>query len=392
MSKNWSTVRLDEVLTPVAREEAVDAMKEYRLLGIRLDGQGPFLRETVTGAQTSAAKLFRVAKGDFIYSRLFAWRGAFGVIEQELDGCHVSGEFPTFRSKDGAIDVHFLRYWFRLRSTLDRVEEDCTGSTPLTRNRFKENFFLDLEIPLPPPEEQRQIVAQIEELAAKVEEAQILRRDAVDETEAMLESALNRCWSGQKRWNRKRVGMLAKTVSGQVDPRIEPYASLPHINGEVIEPATCRLLPNYRLAKEDGVTSGKYHFRSGAILYSKIRPYLRKAVQVPFEGICSADVYAFEEISAEIDARFFMYSLVAPPFTEYANAISGRTRMPKLNQDQLFAFELSYPDLGEQREIVTYLDDLQGRVNGLKEVQAETSVEINALMPSVLDKAFRGEL
>src|SRR6266851_633499 len=140
MSNNWPKVRLDEVLEKVTREEAPEAIKEYRLLGIRLDGQGPFLREVVSGTQTSATKLFRVAEGDFIYSRLFAWRGAFGVISPELDGCYVSGEFPTFLPANGQVDLRFLRYWFRLRSTLSKVEEDCTGSTPLTRNRFKEQF------------------------------------------------------------------------------------------------------------------------------------------------------------------------------------------------------------------------------------------------------------
>lgn len=70
--KPWPKVSLGDVLTRVEREEKVDASQEYRLLGIRLEGQGPFLRETVMGTQTSATKLFRVATGDFIYSRLFA--------------------------------------------------------------------------------------------------------------------------------------------------------------------------------------------------------------------------------------------------------------------------------------------------------------------------------
>jgi type I restriction enzyme S subunit len=181
MSKQWPCVKLREVLTPAAREEAVDASKEYRLLGIRLEGQGPFLRETVMGTQTSAAKLFRVAKGDFIYSRLFACRGAFGVISEELDGCYVSGEFPTFVPAAGNVNVQFLKYWFRLPSVIATVDADCSGSTPLTRNRFKENFFLALEIPLPPLAEQRRVVARIEELAAQINEARTLRQQAGDE-------------------------------------------------------------------------------------------------------------------------------------------------------------------------------------------------------------------
>ena len=174
MKQKWPMVKLGEVLKPVAREEAVDPLKEYRLLGIRLDGQGPFLRETVSGSQTSATKLFRVKKGDFIYSRLFASRGAFGMITEELDGCYVSGEFPTFVAVTDRLEVDFLKYWFRLPSVIATVNENCSGSTPLTRNRFKEHFFLALEIPLPPLEEQRRIVARIEALAAQIEEARSL--------------------------------------------------------------------------------------------------------------------------------------------------------------------------------------------------------------------------
>jgi len=192
--KPWPTVRLGEVLTPTVRGESVDASKEYRLLGIRLDGQGPFLRETVMGTQTSATKLFCVAENDFIYSRLFACRGAFGVISKELDGCYVSSEFPAFVPVPGKIDVEYLKYWFRLPSVIATVDADCSGSTPLTRNRFKENFFRALEIPLPPLAEQRRVVARIEELAAKIHEARTLRHQAAEEAEALMAGVEREIW------------------------------------------------------------------------------------------------------------------------------------------------------------------------------------------------------
>ena len=50
------------------------------------------------------------------------------------------------------------------------------------------------------------------------------------------------------------------------------------------------------------------------------------------------------------------------------------------------------PSLTEQREVVAYLDQLQTNVDALKKLQAQTSVELDALMPSILDKAFKGEL
>ena len=42
--------------------------------------------------------------------------------------------------------------------------------------------------------------------------------------------------------------------------------------------------------------------------------------------------------------------------------------------------------------IIAYLDDLQGKVDELRRLQAETQKELDALMPSVLAKAFAGEL
>ncbi len=87
-----------------------------------------------------------------------------------------------------------------------------------------------------------------------------------------------------------------------------------------------------------------------------------------------------------------MYSLVEPNFTAYADALSGRARIPKLNQQQLLAYKLSFPPLDEQKGIVIYLDSLQEKADALKRLQAESAAELDALLPAVLARAFRGEL
>ncbi len=37
-----------------------------------------------------------------------------------------------------------------------------------------------------------------------------------------------------------------------------------------------------------------------------------------------------------------------------------------------------------------YQDEVQGKVKALKSLQAETAAELEALLPAVLDRAFRG--
>jgi type I restriction enzyme S subunit len=50
------------------------------------------------------------------------------------------------------------------------------------------------------------------------------------------------------------------------------------------------------------------------------------------------------------------------------------------------------PSLSEQRRIVEHLDALQAKVDALKAMQSQTAAELDALLPSILDRAFKGEL
>ncbi len=72
--------------------------------------------------------------------------------------------------------------------------------------------------------------------------------------------------------------------------------------------------------------------------------------------------------------------------------VKGGTTVQSLVWDKVSNFEVAIPSLSEQQHIVAYLDDLQAKVDVLKRIQAETSAELDALLPSVLDKAFKGEL
>ena len=107
-----ATISLGDVAQQVDRFEAVLPDTEHRLLGMRSKIGGPFLRETKKGTETAAQKLNRVQVGDFIYSRLFAWQGSFGLIPNEMDGCYVSNEFPIFQLDNSRVEPGYLVYWF----------------------------------------------------------------------------------------------------------------------------------------------------------------------------------------------------------------------------------------------------------------------------------------
>lgn len=393
--KPWPTVRLGEVLTPTERGENVDAAKEYRLLGIRLEGQGPFLRETVMGTQTSATKLFRVATGDFIYSRLFACRGAFGVITEELDGCHVSGEFPTFVPVPGKVDVEFLKYWFRLPSVIATVDADCSGSTPLTRNRFKENFFLALEIPLPPLVEQRRVVARIEALAAQIHEARTLRHQAAEEADALQLHVARDLFPEPSDnvvsdWIKFQTGYAFKSEwFSESGIRLARNANVGH--GTLDWSETVRL-PESRRAEFP-----RFELQEGDILITLDRPVISTGVKVARVRKDDLPCLLLQRVaraqfqSDSVLPEFFFRWLRSPHFTSAIDP--GRSNgVPHISHKDIEKIPFAAPPLPEQRRIVAELDALQAEVDALKRLQAETAAELDALLPALLDRAFKGEL
>lgn len=99
-------------------------------------------------------------------------------------------------------------------------------------------------------------------------------------------------------WAYSSIGDVAAIESNLVDPK--DYQNYTHIAPNHIESNTGKLF-EYTTIAQDKVKSPKHLFFSGQILYSKIRPYLAKAIIVDFTGLCSADMYP---IRADIEPSY----------------------------------------------------------------------------------------
>ncbi|MBL0175141.1 MAG: restriction endonuclease subunit S [Ignavibacteria bacterium] len=384
MSKPWQLTKLGDVLEPAAREEIVDAAKEYRLLGVRLDGNGPFIREKVLGSQISAIKLFRVETGDFIYSRLFAGRGAFGVIGAELDGCYVSGEFPTFLPVQGKVDVHFLKFWFKLPPVIRLVDENCSGSTPLTRNRFKEQYFLALEIPLPSISEQRRVVARIEELNAQIHEARYLRNQITEDVDS-LGISHHMQLAGNRKCRLGEIISLDEDVVPILPEDLYPQVGVKSFGaGLFSKPAISGTETRYR------------HFNrlfEGAIVLSQVKGWEGAIAVCPSNlagYFVSPEYRTFRCIQNEARS-VYMAAIVRTKWfwSRLSDATRGvGARRERTRPEQFVNVELPMPDYQSQ----IFGELTLTKLYELKRLQAETAAELDAMLPAILNRAFKGEL
>jgi type I restriction enzyme S subunit len=154
-------------------------------------------------------------------------------------------------------------------------------------------------------------------------------------------------------WEWVRFGQIANIASNLVPPTL--HAKKWQVAPDCIEKATGRLLHRRTVAQAE-IISPNHLFKSGQILYSKIRPSLSKAVLVDFEGLCSADMYPIE---SPLDSEYLLIYILSQPFLDQVRVAENRVKMPKLNQEALVAFTVALPPLAEQSRIVTRVAQLR---------------------------------
>ncbi len=261
---------------------------------------------------------------------------------------------------------------------------------------IKRDLLYGAFIPVPADvNEQRRIVARIEELTRRAEEARKLRQEAVKKVKGLFQTELERIFLPIETddWTEYDAREVFDIVKGQVDPREEPYASMPHVAPDVMEIGTGRLfLDKVKTAKELELKSGKYLFDSSHVLYSKIRPNLRKVALPDFEGTCSADMYPLIPNTEVVTREFLALVLLSPPFTACAVENSDRNAMPKVNRATMFGYRVKLPEKPEQGEIVTRLRAMQEKAEEITRLQNDVGEELAKFQSALLAKAFRGEL
>jgi type I restriction enzyme S subunit len=337
----------------------------------------------------------------FILSRIDARHGALGLIPEALDGAVVSNDFPVFTPSASRLLPSFLAWISKTNSFVDICRAASEGTT--NRVRLDEQRFLTFEIPLPSLDEQRCIVARIEALASQIEEARGLRRGAVEEAEALLANVISSLPFDESKW----TGLGSTVTNKKGAARSGPFGSqllheefvetgiaaigsrdvqvnrFEHKSRWFVSPVKFEELERYRVFPDD-------------LLVTIIGGSIGRFCLFPADGpkaFTTNHVVALTLDLSVAHPRFLSYMLNF--HTRCRETIFSQTEgsaQPSLNIPKVLAIEVPLPHYEEQKEITAYLDIIQSRIDTLKQLQANTQVELDALLPSILDRAFRGEL
>ena len=395
MNATWPTIPLGDVLRRSEGTIPLDSETTYKEVTVRMNGKGVVERRQVKGIEIAADRRYKAKSGQFIISRIDARNGASGLVPDELNGAVVTNDFPLFDVAEDRLDAAFLGWMSKTRSFIELCKHASEGTT--NRVRLSEDRFKALTIALPPLDEQRRIVARVEELAAKVDEARGLRSLTVDELAALSSTQSRRVFESlqaatvplemacvaiidnlHSNPNYAEGGTVACIRSSDVGFGVLDLANARRTDEDEYRRRTVRgelQVDDIVLVREGGGT-GKC-----ALVLPEHRFSLGQRVMM------------LRPDRDKVLPKFFLYQLLSPIIQEdHVQPLSKGSASPHLNIGSLRQFPFLLPSVNEQARIVENLDALQAKLEAVKTLQTETAAELNAMLPAILDKAFRGEL
>jgi len=182
-------------------------------------------------------------------------------------------------------------------------------------------------------------------------------------------------WLGDvpEHWEEKAFQRCVSVAEGQVDPRLPEYSGMVLIAPNHIESGTGQLY-DLETANEQAAISGKYFCEAGDVIYSKIRPALRKVCITPEACLCSADMYPLRAHSGLTNEFLFRW-ILTEQFSAFAVLESDRVAMPKINRESLKQVTFALPPVHEQRDICKHITTQTEGFDQLV-LEAERAIEL----------------
>lgn len=299
--------------------------------------------------------------------------GEAGAIPAGLRCC-LGRRMGLLRARAG-VDPRFLLYTYLGPEFQAVIRQRAVRGSTVDRIPLLE--MGDFPLRMPGLAEQRRIAGSL----AAIDEKILLHRGMNETLEATLR-ALFDCWTAAPRAVRWRAGTLGELAEG---PRrgVQPAqvaADTPYIGLEHM-PRGSLALPTWGRAAD--VTSGKFLFRRGELLFGRLRAYFKKVGVAPVDGVCSTDIIVVVPRAPAL-AGVVLGHLASDAMIRHVDAASTGTKMPRACWADVARFAIEVPPLAAAEVLTRQVAPLVARiVENVHEVRALAELR-DTLLPRLL--------
>jgi len=260
---------------------------------------------------------------------------------------------------------------------------------------LKEKDIAAVEISLPTLTEQQRVVARIEKLAAKIGEAQGLRKQCQTELDLLKQALTGKFYSIE------RPETIIVNVATVIDPNpshrypiycddgVPIISTVDFKDADAITTKFAKKVPHdfyFETLGKHGVGKDDIIFsRKGKIGYARLHPSEKLAMT---HTLC-----VIKPNRDKLLPRYLLHYVRSRGFLNYlTETMNKNTGVPTLGLNVIRKAPIIVPSLKEQERIISCFDELQAKIDTVKQLQSETTSELDAMIPSILDKAFQGAL
>lgn len=383
---SWERVRIGEIAT-VLNGFAFKSSYFTRSEGV------PLLRIRDVGRSSTDAFYngpfeaeYLITRGDIVVGmdgdfRVARWAGADAVLNQRV--CKIS-------VRDDFYSPAFLTYV--LQGYLDEINKHTSS---VTVKHLSSRTVQEIPLPLPPWNEQRRIVAAIEEHLPRLDAAQAGLVAVSRRLSAFRDAALAEPFSGDYAasplvdvTDASRpicYGILKPKTTGDL---VVPYVEVRSIRGGRIDMSGL-----HRTTQALHDEFSRSELRGGDVVLA-IRGSWDRAAVVPDEltgANVSRDVARIAP-GDELDARYLSHFLASPVARRYFAAAARGVGVRGVNIGDLRKLPVPCPPLAEQKSIVTRVERQLSAIDAVDSAIQRAQRRSASLRRAVLERAFRGEL
>jgi len=292
------------------------------------------------------------------------------------------------------LNEKYLYYFLSANTTLLNDLGSGTTFKELAAGKLK-----NVQLPVPPLEEQKRIVAILDEAFAGIETAISNTEKNLANARELFESHLNNVFSPeQSDWPVVAISEIANVRGGkrvpkgyklQTMPTAHPYIAVSDFDsyGSVDVGAV-------KYVTKEVHDQIKRYTISSSDVYISIAGTIGKSGIVPTElsGANLTENACKLELTPDIRTRFVYFFTRTRSFIDQAMKNTRTTAQPKLALSRLKTIRLPLPSLESQKKIVAGVDELRDETQRLEDVFEKKLSALAELKQSLLQKAFSGEL
>lgn len=307
----------------------------------------------------------------------------------------VNNHAHVLKPKRSIILDEYLVFYLNFSDLSDYI----TGATVKKLNQAK---LKEIQIPLPPLDEQKRLVSLLDTLFAKIDRSIELLSENITAADALLPSALNTVFGelGEK-WETKTVNDIAFVKGGKRLPKgeqlLEKETPYPYLRvTDFTDDGTISTKKMLYLPPEVHDKIKRYTISHEDLYITNVGNTIGKSGIIPKElegaNLTENAVKLVYKDKKNISNKFVFYFTKSATFIFQLESATKQMAIPKLAIMRLGEINIPLPPLDIQTQTVEYLDSIRHKVEILKQVQNDKIKNLKALKASLLDRAFKGEL